>query len=320
MNIIPHHPLFQRSLRLTFIVLLFAGFHLFFLLPCLAGQTLTIDSDKQFEYAEKLFSNGKYPQAIDEYNRFIHFFPKDIRVHRAQYNIGLAYYNSRQYEAAIESFQKLIHPSVKRELFIKAHWRMSESHIGLRQFGAAIIDLENLITLVDDRDIQEEAYYRIGWIYIETASFEKAKENFNKISADNRQKFQVDNLFAELKEPIQIPQKNPTTAGVLSIIPGAGYVYTERYRDAFIAFLINAAFAVAAYESFDNDLNALGTIIGVVGIGFYAGNIYGATTSAHKYNRRQTRNFIEDLKQNTKIQLSGNIQNKGISVALQYKF
>jgi hypothetical protein len=64
----------------------------------------------------------------------------------------------------------------------------------------------------------------------------------------------------------------------------------------------------------------LGVIIGFVGVGFYAGNIYGATAAAHKYNQRKTRNFIENLKENTKITLSGNFRDKGVTIALQYDF
>jgi len=74
---------------------------------------------------------------------------------------------------------------------------------------------------------------------------------------------------------------------MLSVIPGAGYLYLERYQDALISLLVNTALIFAAYEAFDNDLYVLGGIISFVELGFYAGNIYGATTSAHKINRSQ---------------------------------
>ena len=49
-------------------------------------------------------------------------------------------------------------------------------------------------------------------------------------------------------------------------------------------------------ESFDKELYALGAVISVVEFGFYAGNIYGAVGSAHKYNKLQDAAFIDNLK------------------------
>jgi len=317
--------LIQRNLRLLFLVLTTAAISLLAHSPGLSEQALTITSGMQFDYAENLLAKGDYPRAIDEYKRFIHYFPEDDRVDLAQYQIGMAYFQSHRFGPATEAFGILIDRIAARQptnerLFVKAHWRVSECHVNLRQYGEAILALENLIAVVNDAKIKDEAYYRIGWIHVESVSFEKARETFGMISDENNQRFQVERISEGLRKPLNIPRKSPAFAGVLSVIPGAGYVYTQRYRDALIAFLVNGALILATYESFDNELYALGAIVGVVGAGFYAANIYGATTAAHKYNQRQTRNFIESLKQNTKVQLSADYKNKGISVALQFKF
>ena len=87
-----------------------------------------------------------------------------------------------------------------------------------------------------------------------------------------------------------------------------------------IAFLLNGALAWAAYEAFDNDNNALGAILTFVEVGFYAGNIYGAVGSAHKFNRAKTEQFIENLKKNTKIDLSGDPESKSIRLSLRFTF
>ncbi len=41
----------------------------------------------------------------------------------------------------------------------------------------------------------------------------------------------------------------------------------------------------------------LGAVVTFVGFGFYAGNIHGSITSAHKYNQAQDRRFVRELKQ-----------------------
>ena len=44
---------------------------------------------------------------------------------------------------------------------------------------------------------------------------------------------------------------------------------------------------IAAWEAFDNDNEALGSLLTLFEIGFYTGNIYSAVNAAHKYNKKQ---------------------------------
>ncbi len=315
-----------------FVYLLFIFVTIFFLfIPfshCFAGadpepdikSSIIINPDKQFNFAEYYFSNKDYLMAVAEYNRFIYFFPEDQRVETAMYRIGMSYYLGRHFKEAVNSFMAVIDRYVDTELSIKSYFMISEAHVNLNTFGPAIINLNNLITITHDEDVKDEAYYRIGWICIETASWEKARLYFSRISAKNKDKYRLERLNAELNKERSIPQKKPDLAGFLSIIPGAGYLYCERYQDALIAFLLNGGLILAAYKSFDNDNNALGGVIAFVEFGFYAGNIYGAVASAHKYNRKKTGQFIEKLKNNAKINLSADVENKGVCFAFKFVF
>jgi len=283
-------------------------------------SSIIINPDKQFDFAETYFSQKEYLLAVGEYKRFIYFFPEDERVERAMYQIGMSYYLGRQFKNAVDSFNTVIDRYVDTDLSIKSYFMISQAHVKLNTLGLAIINLNNLITLTGDEDVRDEAYYRLGWIYIETASWEKARLYFSKLSAKNKTKYRLERLTAELDREKSIPKKDPGLAGFLSVLPGAGYLYCERYQDALIAFLLNGGLILAAYESFDDNNNALGGVIAFVEFGFYAGNIYGAVTSAHKYNRKQTVQFIEKLKNNTKINLSADVKNKGICLAFEFIF
>ena len=285
-----------------------------------AGCVLEIDSDKQFTFAEDYFSNKEYFRAIGEYQRFIYFFPEDNRVKTAMYKIGMSHFKAGHFKNAINSFETIIDKYEDTDLFTKAYFMISECCIKLNEAGSAIANLHNLITIRDDIHLRDEAYYRIGWIYIEMASWEKARINFAKISPQSKNKYQLKRLSKELDKTKLIDRKSPQAAGFLSIIPGAGFLYCERYRDASIAFLLNAGLMYAAYESFDDDNYALGGLITLFEVGFYAGNFYGAITSAHKYNRSKTGQFIDQLKQNTKINLTGSANQKSIILSFQYSF
>ncbi len=281
---------------------------------------LIIDSDKQFDFAEYYFINKEYLSAADEFKRFIYFFPQDERVEMALFKIGMSYFYSKQYIAAIGSFNTLIDGYGETDLCIKSYLMVSESHVKLRAYGAAVINLQNLIAITDDRDVEDEAHYRIGWIYIETANWEEARRYFSKISAQNTDKYRLKKLADELDREKLIPKKSPRFAGFLSIMPGAGFLYCERYQDALIAFLLNGGLIWAAYESFDEGHNALGALITFVEVGFYSGNIYGAINSAHKYNRNHTRRFIEKLKEKRKLKFSAGFKNQGVCLSLQFSF
>lgn len=285
-----------------------------------AGCVLKIDSDKQFSFAEDYFSNKEYSRAIGEYKRFIYFFPKDKRVGTAMYKIGMSHFKAGHFKNAINSFEAIIDKYEDTDLSTKAYFMISECYMKLNEAGSAIANLHNLITIRDDIHLRDKAYYQIGWIYIEMASWEKARINFAKISPQSKNKYQLKRLSKELDRTKLIDKKSPQAAGFLSIIPGAGFLYCERYRDALIAFLLNAGLMYAAYESFDDDNYALGGVITFVEVGFYAGNFYGAITSAHKYNRSKTGQFIDQLKQNTKINLTGSATQKSIILSFQYSF
>ena len=315
-----------------FVYLFFIFFIIFFLLvpfsQCAAESmtdpdlksSIIINPDKQFNFAECYFSDKDYLPAVSEFKRFIYFFPEDRRVETAMYRIGMSYFLSRHFKEAVNSFRAVIDRYVDTELSIKSYFMISEAHVKQYAFGLALINLNNLIMITHDEEVKDEAYYRIGWIYIETASWEEARRYFSKISPKNKNKYRLERLAGELNKERSIPRKNPNLAGFLSIIPGAGYLYCERYQDALIAFLLNGGLIYAAVESFDDDNNALGGVIAFVEFGFYAGNIYGAVTSAHKYNRKQTGRFIETLKNNTKINLSADVKNKGVCLAFEFIF
>jgi len=271
--------------------------------PSDSNPSVMITPDKQFNYAENLFSNNDYSTAVMEYKRFIYFFPEDKRVERAMYQTGMSYYLEGDFKAAVDSFQKLADEYVDTDYAIKSYFKTGEAYMELKAFDSAIINLNNLILVAHDEDVRD-----------------RGRQYFSKISVKNKDKYRLEKLAAELDTEKLIPKKNPKLAGFLSVLPGAGFLYCERYQDALIAFLFNGALIYAAYESFDAENPALGGLLAFVEVGFYAGNIYGAVTSAHKYNRKKTGLFLEKLKDHVKINLSADVKNKGVCLSFRFGF
>lgn len=322
MNKIRHFSkIYIYKLRINFIITFFVGFvFLSSFSQSYAGTVLKIEPDTQYNFAEYYFANQEYFRAIGEYKRFIYFFPEDARASLAAYKIGISYFKNRHFKKAVNAFEIIIEQYADTDLLVKSYFMISKCLVTLTEYIPAIANLHNLIVITNNIHTKDEAFYKIGWIYLEIGAWEKAKFYFSKISMQNSHKYSLKKLSDELNTEMILLKKNPRLAGFLSVIPGAGFLYCERYQDALIAFLLNGAMICAAYEAFDSENDVLGGIITFIETGFYAGNIYGSVSSAYKYNKNKTGQFLEKLKKNAKIKFSASYNNTGILLSFNYLF
>lgn len=288
--------------------------------PANGFARLSIDADSQYRFAQSRLDSGADDEAIAEFNRFIHFFPADPRIAQARFQTGMAHFSAGRYQAAAAIFNQQTMGFTGSSLDNQAFFMLSRSHARQGMIEQAILDLHNLVALSSAADVIDRARYELGWLHVDQARWNEAEQAFGRISPDNQDRFQVADLEQALALSDAIPFKNPTTAGLLSIVPGGGQLYTKRYQDAATAFLINSGLIWAAWESFDNELYALGSVISVVGFGFYAGNIYGAISSAHKHNRDRITEYRERLNQRRQISLSLAPSPKGAALCLTISF
>jgi hypothetical protein len=176
------------------------------------------------------------------------------------------------------------------------------------------------VALSSAADVIDKARYELGWLHVDQGRWNDADHPFGLISPGNRERFQVADLKQALALSGTIPVKHPSTAGFLSIVPGGGQLYCHRYQDALTAFLINAGLIWAAWEAFDSEQYALGSVISFVEFGFYAGNIYGAVSGAHKYNRDRIAEYRERLNQRRQMSLSIAPSPEGAALCLTIRF
>jgi tetratricopeptide (TPR) repeat protein len=274
---------------------------LLFALGCIIMQwpaglsALTIDGDRQYQFAEKLYNSHQYRRAAEEYQRFSFFFPEDARQRPARFKAGQAYMLAKDPLAALDRFKELTDGDELDAIAVESYFMMVECNLRLNRITQAVLDLNNLIALSDDQEVRDRAYYRLGWLHIDLTDWPAARKAFAGISASRRSHFRIDELERELDRVKRLPSRNPALAGTLSIIPGAGQLYCNRYEDALIAFAVNLGLFWAAHDAFDQDQYALGGVLAFIGMGFYAGNIYGAVGDAHKYNQSRHRQFSESL-------------------------
>ncbi|MCP3871735.1 MAG: tetratricopeptide repeat protein [Desulfobacteraceae bacterium] len=286
-------------------------------------KQLIITQDMQYAYANKLFDSKDFDTALVEYNRFIHFFPDSEHLDQAQFNIAVCKFYQKKYHDAARAFNQIIIKGKENDLTIEAFFYQSRSFINAGKTAYAQIVLQNFLKLTDDTDIKDRIYYNLVQLYLSESkksipgSLSLAQRYLQKISDTGAGKYNTDHYADLIFRAEHAPKKNPAAAGLFAIIPGGGFLYCGRYKDALVTFLLNAGLIVATYQAWDNDNEALAGVLGFVETGFYTGNIYGSITSAHKYNKAQILKIL-----NTKFSITSRFdpKNKAYELSLNYPF
>ena len=281
---------------------------------------IIIKSDDLFDYARTCMERGECSRAIGEFDKFIHFFPKDPLVPSARYLIGMCYLKDKHQENARKIFFQIIKSNPNSHLAGKALFMIGESYYQQAASKEAEYYFEQVIKKDPSQDLKNAALYRLGWTKMQYNKWLDASEIFSKVEKesllyDSSQVFAKQSLEGET-----LPYKNPKCAGSLAaIVPGLGHAYVSRYRDAVVAFLINGLFIWAAVESFNKDLNVLGGILTFMEVGWYTGNIYSAVNVAHKYNRKVRNDFRKSLKDRLDLRLfSGGKDQVGLALTFHF--
>jgi len=269
-----------------------------FLSPAFASETHSEPEDKLLRFAAHLFEAGEYDAAITEYLRFSHLYPDDERAAEAIFRAGMAHFRQGRYGRATTLFERTVREEeTMSAVAVEAAFMAAESDRRRNDHSSALSRLNTLASRDFEAAIRDRALYAIGWILLERRDHSSAARAFSAISEEGEHRYRSREIAGRLEtEPGELPVKRPAAAAVFSIVPGGGYLYTGRYRDAWISFVLVSASAGASWESFDNGLNVLGAVFAFVSAGFYSGSIYGSVGAAHKYNSRVYDEFIDDLK------------------------
>jgi tetratricopeptide (TPR) repeat protein len=264
--------------------------------PC-PSYAVDSDADRQFSFAESLFTEGDYFRAISEFKRFIHYHPLDVRSEKAFFKVAESYYLAKRWTEAAAAIDSFITRYPNSPLVVDALWirGMCEKNLNRREEALATFDK---IMRAYRGESRNRALYQSAIIYVEMEQWDRARVMFSRVEVGSFL-YPASTHWSKGLEGIKdLPSKSPAVAGSLAaVLPGAGHVYTERYRDGLVAFLLNASFIVAAVELFRHDNNVAGGIMTFFEIGWYSGNIYSAVSSAHKFNKNIKGDYLKDMKE-----------------------
>jgi tetratricopeptide (TPR) repeat protein len=278
-------------MRLRIVLLLF--------LMLLCGNAAIAEEmrvEQMLSFADHLFEQGDYYRAITEYERVIFFHPDHRLAKTARLQIALAYFKGDRLDQAIERFRAISTDLPNDEVGRKAYFLLGEAYYQKREYARAAEVFTSFLETYPTDPQADAARIRIGWAFLRQGNWRQASEEFRKLPPDSPLHAQAEGLADGSRAYPDIPKKSPTLAGGLSaVLPGAGQLYINRPGDALVSFLLNGAFIWATVEAFHNDNNVTGGILLFFESGWYLGNIYNATSGAHKYNRRSEQQFMDGL-------------------------
>lgn len=137
---------------------------------------------------------------------------------------------------------------------------------------------------LQNQNIQDEAKILASMNYAKTFKWQEAQKILQEISITSPYAPNAKKNLTNAQMGIDFTPKKPWIAGVLSIIPGAGYLYAKHPSSAFSSLVFNGLLAFASYSSFQSGNTGMGILSSVIGLGFYAGNIQGSVKSVKRYN------------------------------------
>jgi TM2 domain-containing membrane protein YozV len=141
----------------------------------------------------------------------------------------------------------------------------------------------------------EQKYYLLAYSNISEYKWNAAFENLNKIDVQTGVIIQSKNILTEAKKyNYKIPL---LAAGLSTIVPGLGKVYTGNVKDGVIALIFVGINAFQSYRYFDKKgiKSAGGWIFGSLATGFYLGNIYGSAKAAKQKNKKNNDAYKKQL-------------------------
>ena len=235
---------------------------------------------QQFEYANQLFTQEKYFDAITELKRLQFFDKENLYASQSNLLIGKSYKAGAKFDDAIKYFVLAEMKAANDDDYYTVKILNARTNILRRTTKQAERILNELNN--DSRFIskEKEIKYWIGWNYIFSDDWEKAYEIFSEGN--------IDTTLANFCKTIDEEMYNKNFAKYSSyLIPGLGQLYTGEYISGVLSLGWNILFGYLTINAFAEDRIFDGIVVGnFLWVRFYSGNIQNAEKFAVQNNLR----------------------------------
>jgi len=234
--------------------------------------------DKQYDFANQLFADEKYYDAVTELKRLLYFDRSETYNYKANILIGKSYKQGGKFGDALKHFTLAEISAANRDEIYYSRIENVRVNI-LRRTTKQALNL--IISLEDDEKFsskKDELNYWRGWAYMFADDWQNAAFSFGKIDSEHELKL--------LAEKVEGEKYSVNFAKIMSmIIPGAGQFYTGEYVSGLLSLGWNVLWGYFTIKSFVDDRIFDGIMVGsLLWFRFYNGNTYNAEKFAEEKN------------------------------------
>lgn len=235
-------------------------------------------------------------RAITEYRRLLFHFPHGERAGEARLELARCYACAQKWDQAEAHLVRLMSPSRDRALARRASYERAELRFAAERFEQAASAYDQFATDYPGSPRAHEARWRRAWSLLLARRFDLAERAFRAIERPSPHAAAARELAGESRHLARRRRKSPLLAGILGIVPGLGHFYCGRYRDGLVALAFNGLLGWGAGSAYGKGADAAGTVLGLLGVNFYVGGIFGGVNWAHRTNRAADQRRIDALR------------------------
>ena len=252
-----------------------------------------LDAASLFNFATRLQEVGLYDDAFWEYERLLIYYPHSRVSHCVQMNAFMCLYDDGEYLRAINYAavvrRKILNDTNGAEFY--AFWTAA-AYARLKNDKRVFAELRsmNFSGEFADREPMLRAY---TWAV--RGDWATAQGIFSEVPASSVFKERAESAVKVCEGEERFTPKSPVLAGSLAMVPGLGYLYAGYPQSAISAAVLTGLFGWAAVQAAEDGNEPLAVAVGLIGMGWYMGNIYGSVNAAIMSNEEHNRRALLKL-------------------------
>ena len=279
----------DTRMKLTYPLLFLCCFYLFFCLS-FPVHSQNFNADNLLGFAQSLFREGDYLNAVHEYQRYLFLYPGTAQADFVQLHIAAAYQNMGRLDTAIETYQSLIQNYPQSPFIERARSNIAQCQLLNGDQATSITSLRQFLSDYPESELAPRAQFIIATIYMDEKDWTAAAREWQQVQTKYSQ-----TPFAEMSDQLiriagqaeSLPRRSPSTAGLLStFLPGLGQIYSGHYSDGVYSLLAVGATAAGTAHYIDQERYEVAIPVGIIGLFFYVSSIYNSFQYAKAFNHQ----------------------------------
>ena len=258
------------------------------------------NADKLLGFAQSLFREGDYLNAVHEYQRYLYLYPGTAQADFVQLHIAAAYQNIGKLDAAIEAYQSLIQNYPQSPFIARAQSNVAQCQLLGGNQATSITSLRQFLSDYPESGLAPRAQFIIATIYMDQKDWTAAAQEWQQVQTKYSQ-----TPFAEMSDQLiriaqqaeSLPRRSPSTAGLLStFLPGLGQIYSGHYSEGMSSLLVVGATAAGTAYYIDQERYEVAIPVGIIGLFFYVSGIYDSFQYAKAFNHQHENQLRDRLR------------------------